>query len=172
MLKHNLHLLAHCVSDLGTRHRPAQIGRRLRCLGKDRRDGPVYGGRCRIQLGLLVAAGKVLQHHFGREDGRDRIGHSAAGDIGRVLKKWQDSPTNVRMIIELAEDGSVEGGWLFERDEVTMQGAQSFYDICMLNYPRYVDVFKPLRDRLMKPDFITYNTLWLDVDESNRRVGL
>jgi hypothetical protein len=114
----------------------------------------------------FTLTGYIDAYHVGYYTTLLPKGASISSNIGKVLKKWEDSPTNVRMIIELSGDGSVERGWLFEAEEVASRAEYSYYDTCTVNYPRYVDVFKPLRDRQNIQMFITKTSLALYVGDS------
>ena len=73
----------------------------------------------------------------------------------KILKKWEDSATNARLIIDRSKDGFVEKGWLLKEKEkvVGKDGTvTSFENISRLDYQRYVDVFLPLRGDIEKKE--------------------
>lgn len=64
-----------------------------------------------------------------------------AQKVREVLKKWEDNPTNFKMVIFDEDDGKW-GAIFTDKKEV-----EGFKDFATMSYERYAKVFKPLKDK-------------------------
>ncbi|UCE25354.1 MAG: cell envelope integrity protein TolA [Candidatus Zixiibacteriota bacterium] len=116
----------------------------------------------------MTLTGYLNSYHLGYYTTLLPKGTVNAGKIGEILKKWENSPSNVRLVIDRDSEEFVAKGWLFSADEVNSRKDESFYDMAKINYQRYVDVFEPLRSQQKGDEKeIGYHELWMKVCDSN-----
>jgi len=80
-------------------------------------------------------------------------GSATGTKLWNIFKKWEDSPSNQRILIERDEEGFVTGGRLYAKGESLCDGdsgmAYEFSKVAKLDYQRYINIFLPLRDKMI-----------------------
>jgi hypothetical protein len=110
-----------------------------------------HGHHALLECALtFMLTGYIDAYHIGKYTSLWPKG-SGGGPLLTLLKKYEDSPSNMRIIIERDKMGFVTGGWLFGKNDSL--GKYSFEDITKLNYQRYINIFLPLRDRMRKGEY-------------------
>lgn len=128
-----------------------------------------HGHHALLECALtFMLTGYIDAYHIGKYTSLWPKGSALGGKLWTVLKKYEDSPGNMRIIIERDNKGFVTGGWLFgEKDTL---GKYTFEDITKLDYQRYINIFIPLRDRMRRAenneinaDFIYWGMYYSDL---------
>ncbi len=108
-----------------------------------------HGHHAIIECALTFTfTGYINAYQIGKYSTLWPTGSSKYTKLLDILKKWEDAPSNIRLIIDRSRDGFVSGGWLLEEDDEIE--SYTFNDFSKLNYQSYVDFFLPLRNSIEK----------------------
>ncbi|UCC79725.1 MAG: hypothetical protein JSW64_15920, partial [Candidatus Zixiibacteriota bacterium] len=98
----------------------------------------------------FTLTGYIDAYHIGEYTTLWPKGSARTGVLWDILKKWEESPSNQRILIERDENGFVSGGLLLDRDSCLGDDEfkYEFKDVAKINYQRYINIFLPLRDKM------------------------
>lgn len=117
-----------------------------------------HGHHALLECALtFMLTGYIDAYHIGYYTTLWPKGSGRSGKLWEILKKWEDSKSNPRILIERDIDGFVTGGWLFETGEKLDRF--EFSDVARLNYQRYINVFLRLRDFMKEKKEINLSTI-------------
>ncbi len=116
----------------------------------------------------FTLTGYIDSYHIGKYTSLWPKGTAPGGALWNILKKWEDSPSNQRILIERDENGFVSGGLLFDKDE--RLGNYEFSDVTKIDYQRYINIFLPLRDKMRDNEKIDADTLIDFMNESQQEL--
>ena len=114
----------------------------------------------------FTLTGYIDAYHIGEYTSLWPKGSSKTGALWNILKYWEESSSNVRILIERNEEGFVEKGLLLEKD--TVIGAYKFDEINKVNYQTYINVFLELRNKMRDGERINRDVI-LDLMLSSER---
>jgi hypothetical protein len=117
----------------------------------------------------FTLTGYIDAYHIGDYTSLWPKGSAQSGALWEILKYWEESPSNVRILIERDKDGFVERGWLLNKNEV--MGGYRFNEINKLNYLTYINVFLELRNKMRDGEKVDHDVILELMLSSDRELG-
>jgi hypothetical protein len=128
-----------------------------------------HGHHALLECALtFMLTGYIDAYHIGKYTSLWPKGSAQSGPIWDLLKEYEDSPANMRIIIERNEKGFVTGGWLFSKNDTL--GKYTFQDITKINYQRYINIFLSLRDSMRDKSIINREYIISLMDYSEKKI--
>lgn len=129
-----------------------------------------HGHHAILECALTFAlTGYIDAYHIGEYTTLWPKGSAKSGALWDILKKWEESPSNERILIERDENGFVTGGQLLDRG--SRLGDYEFSDITKINYQRYINIFLPLRDKMRDNEKIDVDTIIQLMNKSEQELN-
>ena len=105
----------------------------------------------------FTLTGYIDAYHIGDYTSLWPKGSSKSGVLWDILKYYEESPGNTRILIERDKDGFVERGILLDKESVI--GGYKFNEINKLNYQTYINVFLELRNKMRDGEKVDHDVI-------------